>query len=87
MKKIAFDKIGAVIAEHIFNINKIELDVFKSDRNIEYEYIVVTFKGGSISVRNASYNSLTTNIRELGKLLDGGYYKEVEEYKKLKGKV
>ena len=47
------------------------------------EYIVVTFNGGAISVRTVSGNSDTANFREIGKLIDGGYYQEVEYYEAL----
>ena len=47
------------------------------------EYLVVTFRGGAISVRNANGNSHTANFRELGKMLDGGYYDEIHTYEAL----
>ena len=80
-KKIMFFKIGKVIAECFPNIKSIYLDEV-----LGREYIVVHFVGGAISVRNATYNSLPANIVELGKLLNGGYYDEVEGYIELKKK-
>lgn len=80
-KKIMFFKIGKVIAESFPNIRSIYLDEV-----LGREYIVVHFVGGAISVRNATYNSLPANIVELGKLLNGGYYDEVEDYIKLRKK-
>lgn len=47
------------------------------------EYIIMHYKGGGISPRNANINSLSANFREIGNLLDGGYYKEVDDYKSL----
>lgn len=80
-----FNTIGNAIARAMAGrINHIYLDIFKKDGE-EYKFIVVVFRNGAISVRNANINSLTANIRELGTLLDGGYYDEVKEYKKLKG--
>ena len=76
-----FNKIGRVIAESFPNIRSIYLDEV-----LGREYIVVHFVGGAISVRNATYNSLPANIVELGKLLNGGYYDEVEGYIELKKK-
>ena len=80
-KKFMFFKIGKVIAESFPNIRSIYLDEV-----LGREYIVVHFVGGAISVRNATYNSLPANIAELGKLLNGGYYDEVEGYIELKKK-
>ncbi len=80
-KKIMFFKIGKVIAESFPNIRSIYLDEV-----LGREYIVVRFVGGEISVRNATHNSLTANIAELAKLLNGGYYDEVEDYIGLKKK-
>lgn len=79
-----FNSIGDVIAKEL-NIEKIFLDVFINIYNETSEYIVVQFKGGGISVRNAACNSLSCNIRELSKMLDGGYYEELKDYYKLKG--
>ncbi len=78
-KKFMFFKIGKVIAESFPNIRSIYLDEV-----LGREYIVVHFVGGAISVRNVTYNSLPANIVELGKLLNGGYYAEVEHYIELK---
>lgn len=80
-KKFMFERIGKVIAESLPNISNIYLDEV-----LDQEYIVVNFVGDAISVRNATYNSLTANISELGKLLNGGYYAEVEDYIELKKK-
>ncbi len=78
-KKIMFFNIGKVIAECFPNIRSIYLDEV-----LGREYIVVHFVGGAISVRNATFNSLPANIVELGKLLKGGYYDEVEDYIKIR---
>src|SRR5690554_5155440 len=82
-EKIKFDKIGKSIAEELENVRDIYLDVFESE-GYKQVYIVVEFVGGAISVRNARANSLTLNIEELSKMLNGGYYKEVKEYRSLK---
>ena len=80
-KKFMFFKIGRVIAESLPNIRGIYLDEV-----LGREYIVVHFVGGAISVRNVTFNSLPANIVELGKLLKGGWYDEVENYIALKKK-
>jgi hypothetical protein len=48
------------------------------------EYLVVTFVGGGKSVRSANGNSHNANFREIGKLIDGGYYDEVRDYETIR---
>lgn len=70
------------------SVRSVAYEVFSKEINNEFvtdylylqEYLVVTFDGGGISVCSANGNSNTANFRELGKLLDGGYYDEVELY-------
>lgn len=50
------------------------------------EYIVVTFFGGAISVRQVNGNSSTANFRAIGSIIDGGYYTELQEYQTLADK-
>ena len=84
-KKIVFDEMGRAISKALPGIRSIELDIFKTENGKTHEYIVVTFRGGAISVRNANINSMSANLRELSKLVNGGYYNEVETYQNLKG--
>ena len=71
------------------SVQSIAYEVFSKEVNNEFvtnhlyfqEYLVVTFDGGGVSVRNANGNSYTANFREIGKLIDGGYYDEVPVYK------
>ena len=70
------------------SIQKVEYELYKMYMEYEdftyfNEFLVVTFDGGSISVRCANGNSCTANFREIGKLIDGGYYNEVEFYRAL----
>jgi hypothetical protein len=70
------------------SIESIQYELFTKQINNELvtnytyyqEYLVVTFNGGGISVRSINGNSDTANFREIGKLIDGGYYDEVELY-------
>ena len=80
-KKQKFDLVGDAIVKTVSNVQEVFLDIFNDN-----EYIVVKFVGGAISVRNAAANSHTANIEEVSKMLNGGYYSEVEEYKDLKKK-
>lgn len=76
------------------SVVKVELEVYSKVINNEYvtnhtyyqEYLVVTFSGGAKSVRSANANSNTANFREIGKLIDGGYYDEMELYNTLEAR-
>lgn len=65
------------------SVESIRYELYKTSGTYFKEYIVVTFNGGAISVRTVSGNSDTANFREIGKLIDGGYYQEVEYYEAL----
>lgn len=77
-----FNEIGKLLCSRHSRWERIYLDIFDT-----YKYIVVQFRGGSISVRNANMNSLTVNLSELTRLLNGGYYDEVKEYLELKNEI
>ena len=70
------------------NVEKVEYEVYSKaapDGGIWYtEFAVVTFVGGGKSVRVISGNSNNANFREIAKLIDGGYYDELEFYKRAK---
>lgn len=48
------------------------------------EFIVITFKGGAISPITVTWNSNSANLRTVGRIIDGGYYEEVERYKRIR---
>ena len=48
------------------------------------EKVVVEFKGGAIEVRNVSGDSCTAIFQEVGKLISGGYYDEVQCYETMR---
>ena len=68
-------------------IKKIEYRVFKCDHHTDdfgdqvhyQEYLVITYDGGAIGVRNCNGDSFTAISEELTKMLDGGYYNEVQD--------
>ena len=72
------------------NVTKVEYEVYervsKMDNESLYysEFVIVTFTSGAKSVRNVSGNSNNACFREIGQLIDGGYYDEVEYYNKVK---
>lgn len=73
------------------SVAKIEYELYSKQITNEHvtnhtyyqEYLVVTFNGGAKSVRSANGNSNTANFREIGKLIDGGYYDEMDLYRTL----
>lgn len=67
------------------SIEKLEYDIFYVD-DIQYEYLVVTYTGGAIAVRNCYGNSLSAIFDEIARLFNGGYYEEVFNYRVLKKK-
>ena len=92
-KKAFVDALSAAfnVVPGTHSVQKVELEVYSKKITNEYvtdymyyqEYLVVTFKGGAKSVRNSNGNSNTANLRELGKLVDGGYYVELDAYNAL----
>ena len=89
-KKRFIDHISKVFEDEYLmsNVAKVEYEVYSKaapDGDIWYtEFAVVTFVGGGKSVRNISGNSNNANFREIAKLIDGGYYDELEFYKRAK---
>lgn len=89
-KKMFVDALNAAfqVQPRKHSVKSVEHEVYKKyikERDFWYfcEFLVVTFDGGGKSVRSANGNSNTSNFREIGKLIDGGYYDEVEYYKEL----
>lgn len=90
-KKLFIDHISKVFEDEYLmsNVERVDYEVYSTlspdGHDTWYtEFVVVTFTSGAISVRNISGNSNNANFREIGKLIDGGYYDEIEYYKKVK---
>lgn len=47
------------------------------------EMLVVYYVGSAYAARSANINSISADLREIAKLVDGGYYSENEEYERL----
>lgn len=79
-KKQFVEAISQAIVGHVPSIEKVEYEKYhRADKNWTQEYVVVHFTGGAISVRNVSATSCGAIFQEIGKLLFGGYYQEVED--------
>lgn len=77
-------KIGAVCAESIKHLTSAKLDVFIDSQGALWEFLVVTYRGGAIAVRDCTVNSNIANLQELCRMSAGGYYDEVKFYTDLK---
>ena len=86
--KVKFvNDLNKVIPTYKTGIKKIEYKVFKCNHHTEefgdqvyyQEYLVVTYDGGAIGVRSCNCDSFTAIFEELAKMLDGGYYDEVQD--------
>lgn len=64
---------------------RVYLDPSKTQPGQYYieEYLVVTYRGGAWAARHANINSNSVNFKEIGKMLDGGCYDEVDAVERL----
>lgn len=68
------------------SVEDITYEVYTKEFNCELwydEWLVVHFKGGSISPRFVSGNSNVANLRAISDMIDGGWYREVDAYRAL----
>ena len=86
--KVKFvNDLNKVIPIYKTGIKKIEYKVFKCSHHTEefgdqvhyQEYLVITYDVGAIGVRNCTGDPFTAIFEELAKMLDGGYYDEVQD--------
>ena len=79
-KKQFVEAISQAIVGNVPSIEKVEYEKYhRADKNWTQEYIVVYYTGGAIGVRSVSATSCGAIFQEIGKLLFGGYYQEVED--------
>lgn len=67
-------------------VSDITYEVYQKEWNGQpyfCEWIIVHFVGGGKSPRRVTGNSSICNFRVIGELIYGGYYDEVDDYKKL----
>ena len=86
--KVKFvNDLNKVIPTYKTGIKKIEYRVFKREHRTEefgdqvyyQEYLVVTYDVGAIDVKSCNGDSFTAIFEELAKMIDGGYYDEVQD--------
>lgn len=83
-KKMYIDELGKVLVRYHKNIVNVKLDIFIDYKGNIQEFLVVTYRGGAMAVRDCAINSNYANYLELGNLIMGGYYDEVDYYHSLK---
>lgn len=85
-KKLFVDRVSYAISGdwNISNVTGIRYEVFQSKTHpdIYQEYIIMAYRGGAAGARTVNGNSHSAILREISKLTDGGYYIEMEDYKK-----
>lgn len=75
--------LNSSVVPYCGGIKEVSYDVFMNEQYSYFqEFLKVTFKGDAYCVRNCNCNSCSAIIEELGKLIYGGYYDEVEYYNK-----
>ena len=82
MEKIAFVRgLNETISKYIDNVDSIKYHVFKhKEKGWVDEYLFIGFKGSGYLVRNCSGNSKIAILREIARLIVGGYYEENKTY-------
>lgn len=85
-KKLFIDGISKVFEIEALqsNVKKIEYEVYSKQFNEDTfytEFIVITLGSGTKSMRTVSGTSVNGIFREIGRLIDGGYYDELKYYK------
>jgi hypothetical protein len=88
-KKLFIDGISKVFEIEALqsNVKKIEYEVLTKvidESTTDYrEFVIITFVGGAKSIRTITGNSNNANFKEIGNLINGGYYDEIEYHESL----
>ena len=88
-KKLFIEGISKVFENKslMSNVDSIDYSVLTKvidESTTDYrEFIIVTFTSGTRSIRTISGNSNNANFKEIGNLIDGGYYEEIKYYEDL----
>ena len=82
-KKVQFVKeISDTVVKVQSNVSSISYEVYQSKKNPKWitEFLIVLYVGGAMSVRNCTATSCSGIFKEIAKLLDHGYYDELDYY-------
>ena len=79
-KKGFVEAISQALVGHVPSIAKVEYEkYYRMDKGWTQEYVVVYYDGGAIGVRTVNATSCSAIFQEIGKLLCGGYYEELQD--------
>lgn len=82
-KSKVISKLGQIMKGHS-SVESSEYVLFAKEINgrlVYQEYLVITYVGGAKACRNININSHTANLQEFARLVNGGYYEELDEFK------
>lgn len=88
-KKLFIEGISKVFQNESLNSNVESIGyivltkVIDEDTTDYREFVIITFTSGAKSIRTITGNSNNANFREIGNLIDGGYYEEIKYYEEL----
>lgn len=81
-KQAFVDKLSNAIGGQCSGVDAVTYEVFRQKKTGYYqEYVVMHYRGGAIAVRTVNGTSHSGILREIAKMVDGGYYEEVDAYK------
>ena len=88
-KKLFIEGISKVfqnesLKSNVESIDYVVLTKVIDESTTDYrEFVIITFTSGAKSIRTITGNSNNANFREIGNLIDGGYYEEIKYYEEL----
>ena len=88
-KKLFIEGISKVfqnesLKSNVESIDYVVLTKVIDESTTDYrEFVIIAFTSGAKSIRTITGNSNNANFREIGNLIDGGYYEEIKYYEEL----
>ena len=87
-RKVKFVKdIEKAVLINISNVAALNYEIYQHVNEAESKWVeerlVVTFKGGAVSVRNCNSTSCAGILKAIATLVQGGYYSEIPYYEEL----
>lgn len=85
-KKDFVDRVSyAIIGQPRIAVTNIEYQAWekKDNPNCYLEFIKITYEGGAYTIRSVFATSQPYIFREIGDLIEGGYYAEINKYNEM----
>lgn len=82
-KKVQFVKeISDAVVKVQPNVIGMSYEVYQSKKNPKWitEFLIINYDGGAMSVRNCTATSCSGIFKEIAKMLEHGYYDELDYY-------